>query len=184
MRSDVLLDTILACSDFTRASFAALSSRAYSALDDVPIRRRSSVTASEKPVVANSYSLARRVFSRITLKVLPMPSPAATRYWPRRSCAAFGVESAIGCVRSWVGMTAETGCAGGAWRDLAHRESRKSRDRDEVSRHGPRSNASALTPRMRWKRLKRRNGCRLSQAALNIIHDSARGFGDNGRDAL
>jgi hypothetical protein len=53
----------LACSDFTRASLAARSSRAYSSLSDVPICLRSALTASEKWVVADSYSTARRLFS-------------------------------------------------------------------------------------------------------------------------
>ena len=52
-----------ACSDFTRASFVARSSRWYSSFAEVPIFFRSSVTASENFPVAASYSVASRFFS-------------------------------------------------------------------------------------------------------------------------
>ncbi len=52
-----------ACSDFTRASFAARSSRRCSSFAEVPIFFRSSVTASENFAVVASYSVASRVFS-------------------------------------------------------------------------------------------------------------------------
>src|SRR5271163_2616880 len=43
-----------------------------------------------------------------------MQSPAATKYCPRRSCAAFGVESGMDCVRRSIGRMLVTGCAGRA----------------------------------------------------------------------
>ena len=52
-----------ACSDLTRASLLARSSRSYSSLGDVPIFRRSSFTASENFDVSVSYSIASRAFS-------------------------------------------------------------------------------------------------------------------------
>ena len=77
----------LACSDFTRASFAIRSSRSYSAFGDVPMIRRISFTASENADVAAWYSAKSRVFSSQLIPALGLlPYTTARRGEPELHC--------------------------------------------------------------------------------------------------